>query len=57
MCCVYVYMVFTTDIYIYICVVYIYMVCTTDGFFEVATESWSDWDLNPRTLNSVAQTL
>ena len=26
------------------------MVSTTDGFFEVATESWPEWDLNPRPL-------
>ena len=36
--------------YIYI---YIY---TTEAFFEVAIKSWSEWDLNPRPLNSV-QTL
>ena len=29
------------------------MVFTTDGFFEVAIESWLEWDLNPRPLNSV----
>ena len=28
----------------------------TEGFFEVAIESWPEWDLNPRLLNSV-QTL
>ena len=28
------------------------MVFTTDGFFEVAIESWSEWDLNTRPLNS-----
>ena len=33
--------------------IYIYI---TDGFFEVAIESWSEWDLNPQPLNSV-QTL
>ena len=32
------------------------MVFTTEGFFEVAIESWPEWDLNPRPLNSV-QTL
>ena len=32
---------------------YIYMVFTTEGFLEVAIESWSEWDLNPRPLNSV----
>ena len=32
------------------------MVFTTKGLFEVATESWSEWDLNPRPLTSV-QTL
>ena len=24
------------------------MVFTTDGFFEVAIESWPEWDLNPQ---------
>ena len=32
------------------------MVFITKGFTEVATESWPEWDLNPRPLNSV-QTL
>ena len=32
---------------------YIHMVFTTEGLFEVATESWPEWDLNPRPLNSV----
>ena len=32
------------------------MVCTTEGLFEVAIESWPEWHLNPRPLNSV-QTL
>ena len=27
------------------------MVFTTEGFFEVAKESWPEWDLNPRPLN------
>ena len=35
---------------------YVYMVFTSEGFFEVAIESWPEWDLNPRPLNSV-QTL
>ena len=35
---------------------YIYVVFTTEGFLEVAIESWPEWDLNPRPLNSV-QTL
>ena len=35
-------------IYIYICMVFI-----TKGFFEVAIESWTEWDLNPRPLKSV----
>ena len=30
-----------------------YMVFTTEGLFEVAIESWREWDLNPQTLNSV----
>ena len=50
----------TTNIYIYIICIYIYiciyMVFTTEGLFEVAIESWPEWDLNPRPLNSV-QTL
>ena len=32
------------------------MAFTTEGFLEVAIESWPEWDLNPRPLNSV-QTL
>ena len=34
----------------------IHIVFTTEGFWEVAIESWGEWDLNPRPLNSV-QTL
>ena len=34
----------------------IQMVFTTEEFLEVATEIWSEWDLNPWPLNSV-QTL
>ena len=48
-------------IYIYILYIYIYMnpnesihmVFTTEGFFEVAIESWLEWDLNPHPLNSI----
>ena len=29
------------------------MVFTTEGLSEVAIESWPEWDLNPRPLNSV----
>ena len=32
------------------------MVFTTEGLFEIAIDSWSEWDLNPRPLNSI-QTL
>ena len=32
------------------------MVFTNERPFEVAIESWPEWDLNPRPLNSV-QTL
>ena len=32
------------------------MVFTTEGFLEVARESWPEWGLKPRPLNSV-QTL
>ena len=42
-------------IYIYI-YIYVSMVFTTEGFLEVAIESWPEWDMNPRPLNSV-QTL
>ena len=31
-------------IYIYM---YIYTVFTAEGLFEVAIESWPEWDLNP----------
>ena len=37
---------FVITIYIYI---YIFI---TEGFFELAIESWPEWDLNPRPLNS-----
>ena len=33
------------------------MVFTTERFFEVAIESWPEWDLNPRPLNSVQMLL
>ena len=26
------------------------MVVATEGFFEVAIESWPEWDLNPRPI-------
>ena len=29
------------------------MVFTTEGLFELAMESWPEWDLNPQSLNSV----
>ena len=29
------------------------MVFTNEGLFEVATESWPEWDLNTLPLNSV----
>ena len=54
--CIYMYMCdMCVCIYIYI-YIYLYMVFTTEGFLEVAIESWPEWDLNPRPLNSV-QTL
>ena len=28
----------------------VYMVFTTDGFFEVAIETWPEWDLSLRPL-------
>ena len=27
------------------------MLFTADGYFEVAIESWPEWDLNPRPLH------
>ena len=34
--------------YIYVCIyACIYMVFTTEGLFEVAIESWPEWDLSP----------
>ena len=47
---------------IYMCMclrvcIYVYDIhFTIDRFFEVAIESWPEWNLNPRPLNSV-QTL
>ena len=32
----------------YVCMCVCMYVFTTERFFEVAIESWSDWDLNPR---------
>ena len=29
------------------------MVFTTEVFFEVAIESWPEWDLNPQLVNSI----
>ena len=29
------------------------MIFTTEEFFEVAIESWLEWDLSPQPLNSV----
>ena len=29
------------------------MVFTSEGLFEVAVESWPEWDLNPQQLNSI----
>ena len=31
---------------------FIDMVFITEGFFELAIESWPDWDLNPQAMNS-----
>ena len=42
----YMYMYIYVYIYIYI-YMYIYTVFTTEGLFEVAIESWPEWDLNP----------
>ena len=58
--CVYVCMYIYVYIYIYIFIyiyIYIYIyICTNERLFEVAIESWPEWNLNPRLLNSV-QTL
>ena len=35
---------------IYNIYIYIYIYITTEGFFEVAIESWPEWDLNPQSL-------
>ena len=40
----------TSKVYIW------YMVFTFEGLFEVAIESWPEWDLNPQPLKSI-QTL
>ena len=38
---------------LYICIyIYIYYIITVK-FLEVAVENWPQWDLNPRSLNSV----
>ena len=50
---IYIYIYVYIYIYIYI---YIHLVFTTDRSFEVAIESWLEWDLNPGPLNFV-QTL
>ena len=61
--CIYI-CIYNIYVYIYICVCVCACVCvcvcvclslslsvfTTDGFFEVAIESWPEWDLNPRPL-------
>ena len=31
---------------------YVYMVFTTEELLEVSIESWPEWDLNPRPVNS-----
>ena len=41
---------FKVCLYVYM---YIYLVFSTDELFEVATENWPEWDLNPWPLNSV----
>ena len=34
-------------------IIYNIYVFTTEGLFKVAIESWPEWDLNPRPLNSI----
>ena len=36
----------------YVCM-FVCMVFSTEGYFVVIMQSWSEWDLNPRPLNSV----
>ena len=57
---IYSFIMYFLDLYIYISciyIIYIFQVCiiyfTTEGFFKVAVESWLEWDLKPRPLNSV----
>ena len=42
-----IYFIFYIYIYIYIYIIFIYMVFTSEGSFEVAIESWPEWNLNP----------
>ena len=49
---IYIMYLYISCIYIYI-YIYLHMVFTTEAFLEVAIESWLEWDLNPRPLNSV----
>ena len=44
---IHIYNVYIYNIYI------IYIAFTTEWFFEVALESWLEWDLNQRPLNFV----
>ena len=41
LCYIYIY-IYNIYIYIYI---YIYVVFTTEGFFDIAIESWPEWDI------------
>ena len=47
--CLYIYIYIYIYIHVYI-YVYTHTVFTTERFFELAIESWPEWDLNPRPL-------
>ena len=49
---IYIYIYIYIHMHIYNIYIYIY-INITEGFFEVAIESWPEWVLNPRPLNSV----
>ena len=53
MCSMYMYIYVYRYVYIYTYIhAHTHMLFTTEGFFEVAIESWPEWDLNPQPMNS-----
>ena len=38
---------------IYVCIYMLFKLFITERLLQVAIESWPEWDLNPRPLNSV----